>query len=63
MISMKKGMYALLLGIGLSASVSTWAFGGCDFCRSAYQACQAGDQASCNRYEWQKCDAYYPTCL
>ncbi len=62
MISLKKGMCALLFGIGLSVSLSATAVGGCDFCRNAYQACQAGDQASCNRYEWQKCDAYYPEC-
>jgi len=55
MISIKKAIFALGLGIGLSASLNAWAMPGCLACESFANKCLAGDQAACDSFHRLSC--------
>jgi len=55
MISFKKAVFALGLGIGLSTAVTAWALPGCDSCKYMGEQCEAGDQTACNSFNRLQC--------
>ncbi len=55
MISFKKAVFALGLGIGLSAAVNAWALPGCDACQYMGEQCVAGDQTACSSFNRLSC--------
>lgn len=58
MISFKKALFALSLGIGLSASLSVGAAPGCTNCRAMGIQCLAGNQTYCDSFERYGCGRY-----
>jgi len=58
MISFKKAVFALGLGIGLSAAMNAWALPGCTSCRSMGIQCAAGNQTYCNSFDRYGCAMY-----
>ncbi len=50
MISFKKAIFALGLGLGLSAGVSAWAAPDCVTCEYMRLDCEAGSASACTTY-------------
>lgn len=59
MISLKKAIFALAAGIGLSASLNAWARPDCETCEYTRIDCEAGIPQSCDTYN-RLCKTYYP---
>lgn len=55
MISLKKAVFALGLGIGLAASMNAWAYPGCVPCKVYGERCLAGDNSYCRIFSGQGC--------
>jgi hypothetical protein len=57
-ISFKKAIFALGLGIGMAAAMNSWAAPGCLSCLNMSQQCEAGDQNACHYFEQLGCARY-----
>lgn len=56
MISFKKALCALSLGIGLSTSLNVWAVkADCALCEAWRDKCEAGDEHSCFLWDYNYC--------
>ena len=55
MISFKKAVFALGLGIGLSTAMTAWVLPGCDSCRGMDEQCMADDQTACDTFDRLHC--------
>ena len=55
MISFKKAVLALGIGIGMSAAMTSWAAPGCEACLGMAQQCEAGNQTSCANFDRLGC--------
>jgi hypothetical protein len=58
MISFKKALLALGIGIGMSAAMSVGAAPGCSSCKSMGEQCVAGDQSACYHFNQLGCGRY-----
>jgi hypothetical protein len=58
MISFKKAIFALGLGIGMAAGVNSWAAPGCSSCQYMGNLCAAGDQGACANFDRLGCRYY-----
>lgn len=58
MISFKKALLALSIGIGMSATMSVGAAPGCESCKSMGEQCAAGNQAYCDNFDRLGCARY-----
>lgn len=62
MISLRKCLFSLCFGIGISVSLSAWALPGCSACLSMGNACVAGDQRACMTYGNDDCSETLAEC-
>jgi hypothetical protein len=60
MISLKKALLALGIGIGLSSAAYAWVPPDCETCQTYLADCQAGDRASCDLYNNGRCGINFP---
>jgi hypothetical protein len=58
MISFKKALLALSIGIGMSTAASVGAAPGCTNCRGMGIQCLAGNQIYCDSFERYGCGRY-----
>jgi hypothetical protein len=58
MISFKKALLALSIGIGLSTAMSVGAAPGCSSCKSMGEQCAAGNQAYCDSFYRLGCESF-----
>lgn len=58
MISLKKAILALGIGIGVSTAMTGWAAPGCNSCQSMGEQCAAGDLNACNNFDRLGCARY-----
>jgi hypothetical protein len=58
MISFKKALFALGLGLGLSAGMNAWALPGCSSCEYMGNQCVAGDATACYNFDRLYCNRY-----
>jgi hypothetical protein len=59
MISFKKAIFILGVGIGLSAAVNAWAYPACSTCEGWRLDCQDGNATACANYNQFRCYNYY----
>jgi hypothetical protein len=59
MIGLKKALFALGIGIGLSAAVGATEIPDCQTCEAWNQDCQYGDTAACKAYNDARCHILY----
>jgi hypothetical protein len=59
MFSFKKALFALSIGIGLSAGANAIEIPDCQTCEAWMQDCLAGDQATCDAYNKARCNIRY----
>lgn len=56
MISLKKALCVLGVGLGLGFSMNSWAIKpDCGLCAAWKESCEAGDSLSCRRFEELNC--------
>jgi hypothetical protein len=60
MITLKKAIFALGLGIGMAAGVNAWAAPNCETCESFRLDCAAGDANASYQYNRLRCYYYAP---
>jgi hypothetical protein len=61
MISFKKALFALGIGIGMAGAAQAWVPPDCFTCQTYLADCEAGDRAACDLYNKGRCGINYPT--
>jgi hypothetical protein len=61
MISFKKALLALGIGIGMAGAAQAWVLPDCETCQVYLEDCQNGDRAACDLYNNGRCGINYPT--
>lgn len=61
MISFKKALLALGIGIGMAGAAQAWVPPDCVTCQTYLADCWDGDRAACDLYNNGRCGINYPT--
>jgi hypothetical protein len=61
MISFKKALLALGIGIGMAGAAQAWVLPDCETFQVYLEDCQNGDRAACDLYNNGRCGINYPT--
>ena len=60
MISLKKALFTIALGLGLASSMQAWALPDCDTCKFMHAECAAGSASACTAATKYRCALLYP---